>query len=47
MVEVLAAAYFAVGLYVFYKGLGYFDERNKDGNPEGLDALVSLGVACF
>jgi hypothetical protein len=47
MVEVLAAAYFAVGLYVFYKSLGYFDERNKDGDPEGLDALVSLGVACF
>lgn len=47
MVEVLTAAYLSVGLLVFYKSLGYFDERNKDGDPESLDALVSLGVACF
>jgi hypothetical protein len=47
MVEVLVAAYFAVGLLVFYKSLGYFDERNGDGDPEGVDALFSLGIGCF
>jgi len=45
--EVLTAAYFAVGLLVFHKSLMYFDRRNGDSDPEGIDALVSLGLACF
>lgn len=45
--EILIVVYVTVGLIVFYKALGYFDERNGDGDPEGLDSLVSLGAACF
>ena len=45
--EVSTVAYFSIGLIVFYKSLQYFDKRNGDGDPEGLDSLVSLGMACF
>ena len=47
MVEVLTALYLVIGLIVFNKSLKYFDEKNGDGDPEGLDALVSLGAGCF
>lgn len=45
--EASTVAYLVIGLFVFYKSLQYFDKRNSDGDPEGLDALVSLGIACL
>lgn len=45
--EISTAIYFSIGLLVFYKSLEYYDKKYSDGDPEGLDALVSLGVACF
>lgn len=48
MVEVtLSIVYLTVGLLVFYRSLQWFDVRNQDGDPEGLDALTSLGFATF
>lgn len=44
---ILSILYLSIGLLVFYRSLNYFDNRNKDGDPEGLDALTSLGIACF
>lgn len=45
--EVITVVYFSIGLIVFYQGLSFFDKKNKDGDPEGLDALVSLAAALF
>lgn len=42
--EVLVAIYLAVGLLVYLRALRFFDERNKDGDPEGLDALVATAA---
>jgi hypothetical protein len=32
---------------IYFKILKYFDKRNKDGDPEGLDALVSCAAGLF
>jgi hypothetical protein len=42
--EVLVAIYLAVGLLVYLRALRFFDERNKDGDPEGFDALVATAA---
>lgn len=42
--EILVAIYLSIGLVVYVKALGYFDGQNKDGDPEGFDALVSCAV---
>ena len=47
MIEILSVIYVAVGIYVFYEAFIYLDAKNKDGDPEGLDALTSFGVSVF
>jgi hypothetical protein len=45
--ELLFASYLVIGLFVYFKSLKYFDKQNKDGDPEGLDALVSCAAGLF
>lgn len=47
MTELLFAAYLLIGLLVYIRALRFFDEKNKDGDPEGLDALVSCAAGLF
>jgi len=45
--ELLFAVYLVIGLLVYIKALRFFDEKNKDGDPEGLDALASCAAGLF
>lgn len=43
----LSVAYLSVGAYVYIRVLRYFENKHKDGDPEGLDTLSSLALAVF
>lgn len=45
--ELLFAAYLVIGLLVYLRALRFFDEKNKDGDPEGFDAMLALGAGLF
>jgi hypothetical protein len=45
--EILLVIYFGIGLLVYFQALRFFDEKNKDGDPDGLDAMVSLAAGLF
>jgi O-methyltransferase involved in polyketide biosynthesis len=47
MTEFLFAAYLVIGLLVYIRALRFFDEKNKDADPEGLDAMVALAAGLF
>ena len=42
--EILFATYLIIGLLVYIRALSFFDEKNKDADPEGIDAIVSLAA---
>lgn len=48
MIEVVfSLVYFAMAIYVFIRLSEYYKDKNKDGDPDGLDALSSLFFAVF
>lgn len=47
MEVVVSLAYLAMGIYVFIRLSEYYKDKNKDGDPDGLDALSSLFFAVF
>ena len=42
-----SVVYFAIGLCVFFRLTEYYENKNPDGDPDGLDALSSLFFAVF
>lgn len=43
----LICLYFAISLFLIFRCLRFFETKNQDGDPEGLDALAAVTIGLF
>jgi hypothetical protein len=47
MEVIFGLLYAIVGIYVFTRLVKYYETKNQDGDPDGIDALTALFFAVF